>query len=209
MAISRSVMIQKFSVMVFSSLVVASVMVLGGCAKYKPKALAKPVAETVENNNIKASAQLLSKSDCRYYFSRNIGKKGYQPVQLYVQNNSDQAVVLDTSSINMPVENKDHVASLLHLDMTPRVAGWGIATLFVWPFIIPTIVEAVKVPKANRALDDDFESRALDMNSRVSIKPHSTLNKVFFVRKENVSDVLEFDLKDTETDMVTNFGINV
>ena len=118
-------------------------------------------------------------------------------------------MVLATSSINMPVENRDNIASRAHLDAAQRAIGWGVGGLFCWPFFIPAVVEAVKVPKVNRMLDEDFESRTLDMNSKISIKPHSVLNKVFFVRKENVSDRLQLTLKDSKTKTATNFGINV
>lgn len=180
-----------------------------GCAKYKPNSFTKPAGTSIEKNDIKASAQLLSESDCKHYFSRSLLKKGYQPVQLYVQNNSNQDLVLAAATINMPVENRDKVASSVHLDAMPRAVGWGVGGLFFWPLFIPAVVEAVQVPKVNKKLDEDFESRTMDMNSKIAIKPHSALNRVFFVRKENVSDRLQFTLKNSKTKMDTYFGIRV
>jgi hypothetical protein len=186
-----------------------TLLTLTSCAKYKPHSLTKPTNPVIQKNNIKTTAQRLSAADCRYYFSRNVLKKGYQPVQLYVKNQSNQTVVLDTSSINMQLENKDHVASRLHLDTTQRVVGWGIGGLFLWPLLIPAAVEGINTPQANKSLDEDFESRVLDMNSKITIKPQATLNSVFFVRKENISDKLHFDLKNTKTKIVTNFDVTI
>jgi hypothetical protein len=197
---------QKFSLI---GITIGILVTAGGCAKYKQASLTKPIGDTVEKNKVHACAQELSNTDCRRYFSRNIGKKGYQAVQLCIENKSTNTVVLDASTINLPIENKDHVASRLHIDATPRVVGWGVAGLFIWPFLIPAVVEAVQVPQANRMLDNDFDSRVLDMHSRVSIKPYASLNTVFFVRKENTSDVLQFSLKDVETKTSTNFSVNI
>ena len=159
-----------------------------GCAKYKPASFAKPVGVEEKKNDINVTAQLLSNSECKHYFSRSIGKKGYKAVQLHVDNKSNQDLILDASTINMTVENKDHVASR-------------------WPFLIPAVVEALQVPEANKKLDMDFDSRVLDMNSKISIKAQSTLNIVFFVRKENVADTLQFSLKDSTTKTVTKFSV--
>lgn len=198
--------IQKSFITVVGIVFVSSFV---GCAKYKPNSFTKPVGDSVEKNDVKASAQLLSESDCRHYFGRRLLKKGYQPVQLYVHNKGDQDIILDASTINMPVENRDYVASRAHLDAIPRVAGWGVGGLFCWPLFIPAVVEAVQVPNANNKLDEDFESRALDMNSKVAIKSNSAMNVVFFVRKENISDKLQFALKNSKTKAVTSFGLKV
>lgn len=202
----------NFSVLQKLSVIGVNIILLGafvGCAKYKSNSFTKPVGSIVEKNDVTACAQLLSEADSKYYFSRGLLKKGYQPVQIYVKNDSNQDLILDASTINMPIENRDHVAARAHIDATPRAIGWAVGGLFLWPFFIPAVVEAIQVPKVNKALDRDFESRTLDMNSKVAIKPHSTLNKVFFVRKESVSDRLEFCLKDSKTEVATDFGIKV
>jgi hypothetical protein len=203
---------QQFKAFQNFSMIAATIVFLGtllGCAKYKPHSFTKPVGPVVEKDDVKVVAQLLSEADCTHYFSRRMLKKGYQPVQIYIQNKSDQSFVFDTATINMPVENRDHVASCVHLDATQRAVGWGVGGLFAWPFFIPAVVEALQVPKVNKMLDDDFESRVLDMNSRVTIRPHASLNSVFFVRKENVSHVLQLSLKDADTEIFTDFSMNV
>jgi len=182
-----------------------------GCAKYKPASLTKPVGAAEKKNDINVSAQVLSDSECKHYFSRSVGKKGYKVVQLHIKNKSNQDLVLDASTINMSVENKDHVASRLHIDATPRVVGWVVCGLFILPFLIPflipAVVEAIQVSKVNKQLDRDFDSRVLDMNSKVAVNSESTLNMVFFVRKENIADTLEFSLKDSTTKTITKFSV--
>lgn len=188
----------------------AAGILLVGCAKYRPTSFATPNSVVEKKNNISASAQLLSDGDCKRYFSRKIGKKGYKAVQIHIDNQSSQKIILDASTINMHVENKDYVASRLHIDMTPRVVGWGVAGLLACPlFWIPAAVEAVNVPKANKSLDADFDNRAIDANSRITINPQAKFNMVFFVRKENVTNELQFSVKEAKSKATTKFNLNI
>lgn len=154
-------------------------------------------------------AHVLGEGDCRYYFSRKIVSKGYKPVQLYIKNNGNKNYILNASSINLPIEYRDRVADKLHLDAVPRVLGWGVAGLFCWPFLIPAAVECFKVPKANKALDEDFDHKVIDINSKYEIKPGATFNKVFFVREDEFDTKLKLSLVSTKTYEARSFGVTL
>jgi hypothetical protein len=165
--------------------------------------------EPEENGEVKAIAVPLTEGDCRYYFSRKILNKGYRPVQLCIKNGSDQKYIFNSSTINMPIEYRGSVASRLHLDTTQRVLGWGVAGIFFHPLLIPAVVECIKTPQANRSLDNDFDDRVIDINSRYDINPGAIFNKVFFVREDQLSDKLSFNLLDSGTKQVKKMNISL
>ena len=76
---------------------------IGGCAKYRPHELKKPLGESQEKNDVKIAAGLLNEKDSQYYFSRNALKKGYQPIQVYIKNNSEKTYILKSNNIDLKI----------------------------------------------------------------------------------------------------------
>lgn len=100
-----------------------------GCAKYKPHAFLVPSTALIEKNNVKASATLLTEKNCKYYFSKEIIKNGFQPVQIYIENNGEESLVLDALDITLPIERREYIAHILHFNeawhtvLIPGIAG--------------------------------------------------------------------------------------
>lgn len=161
----------------------------------------------IKADDVNVEARALDEADCRYYFSRKIVSKGYRPVQLFIKNNSTEKYVLDTSTINLPLEYRDKMAERLHLDMVPRALGWGLAGVFCVPFFIPAVVECINVPKVNKALDEDFDRRVINANSKYEIRPGGVFNKVFFVKDDEFENKLKFKLLACKSDSVKNIGL--
>lgn len=173
---------------------IVAFLCLSGCAKYKPKPLERPLFKAEEKKDVKVCAVVLSEVDCRNYFSRRIISKGYQPIQIYIRNNSDQEYVFDTRHLNVHIEERDVVAKELHLDMVKRVAPYALIGLFLGIFFVPAIVEGVKSNQANKSLDRDFGRRVINSNSRIFLAPGTGLNRVMFVRAGNMTSPITCDL---------------
>lgn len=179
-----------------------------GCAKYTPHPLQKPVSKIEEKEDVKVSTTLLTEKECRHYFSRKMITKGYQPIQICIRNNSDQGYTFDAQRVNAELEDRDAVAKALHLDTAKRIAPYAIAGLFFGVFFIPAIVEGVKSHQANKRLDEDFAQRVISSNSRVFIAPGSVLNRVMFIRSENMTTPLTIDLVNRKTKEKLNFVLH-
>ncbi len=178
---------------VFGLLFIFCLAFLGGCAKYKARPLSFPAAPIEEKRNIAVAAYALNDDDMHYYFSRRAIQRGLQPVQLTVVNNSKDTYLLDAKDINLSLESRNTAFDSLRLSKTSRCVGWGVAGLFVWPFLIPAAVELVKTEKANKDMKLDFVQRVIDRESRILIKPGQEINRVFFVSHANIQ--YSFDLK--------------
>lgn len=190
---------QMFSrILLIASCVVATGF-LGGCAKYTPHELQKPIGLSKEVENVKVTAAVLTDADCHYYFSRRMASKGYVAVQLMIQNKSKDAFYLNASSIGLQIEDREVVSRALHLNTFNRVVAYLIPSLFVWPFFIPAAVEGVKSNNANHSLDRDFSRRVIDSYSRLIIRPGCTVNKIMVVRSENLQVSFDVMLQNKNT----------
>jgi len=68
-----------------------------------------------------------------------------------------------------------------------------IGGIFIWPFIIPAIIEAVESPRANKKLEADFSRKAL--TSQI-IAPFSSANGIIFTGLDSSCDDFSFMLLD-------------
>lgn len=178
---------------VFGLFLAVGLVVAGGCAKYKARPLSFPVSPIEEKKSVSVTAYALNDDDMHYYFSRRAIQKGLQPVQLTVVNNSKDTYLLDAKDINLSLESRNTAFDSLRLSKTSRCIGWGVAGLFLWPFLIPAAIELVKTDKANNDMKQDFVQRVIDRDSRLLIKPGQEINRVFFVSHANIQ--YSFDVK--------------
>jgi len=188
---------------------VVLVLCFTGCAKYNPKPLITPSIPQQQQNNLSVSAHALTESDCRYYFSRRILSKGYQPIQLSINNGTNQTYTLYAKNIDLALESRFHMTNQLKLSATSRVCGWGIGGLFIWPLLIPAVAEVSYCSKANRSLDQDFAQRIIDTNSRIFISPGQTINKILFVSHDNFRSDFNMTIVDEANSNNTVFNLNI
>ena len=192
------------------SLLALGLIVTGsGCAKYKPHPLTMPTSIAQEKKDVMVCAKAMNERDCRKAFSRRLLSKGYQPVQLMIQNKSKFTYILDAANIQLQVEPADDVAKKLHLNTAGRVISWASPALFLWPFIIPATVEGLKSSGANKRLDHDFAERVISDDSRIFIAPGSIMHRVMFIRQENYRQSFGLDLFSKEHDELLNFEIKI
>ena len=160
------------------------IAMLSCCASYNAAPLNTLSSEAIhsssdKNSPIFVAAKAYDKSDCKRYLDRDVISNGYQPVQLYIQNNSDKSYSFSLNRIDLPFAREDEVSRKAHTSTVGRALGYGIPGLLVlWPLIIPAVVDGIKSSEANDALDYDFSSKiARDQ----TIRPHSHFNKIIFV----------------------------
>jgi len=169
--------------LIFPSSVIASAFIfLSGCASYNASSLntltSEAVFSSVEKQDLIVVAKTFDPSDCKRYLDRNVIAEGYQPVQLYIENNSDKDYIFSLNRISLPFVRSEEVAKKVHTSTVGRAVGYGVGALFLWPFAIPAIVDGIKSSEANQALDNDFSTKAA---SDQVISSHSYFNKLLFV----------------------------
>ena len=153
-----------------------------GCASYNPDSLTRlnsefaPSVEEVEH--VVVAAKKFTSEDSKKYFDRDVIRKGYQPVQISIDNHSDRPVLFSSTRVSLPCANPDDVAREVHTSTVGRVFAWGIPSLIVWPLLIPAIVDGIGSSNANKELDTDFSAKALN---EVVVQPMSFCEGILFI----------------------------
>lgn len=178
-----------------------------GCAKYKPHPMQSVMGHGQELRGVSVVSQALSDSDCHYYFSRHVGHKGYRAIQLSIRNNSAETYVLDARDISLSIQNSRAVAHDLHLNTAGRMLGWGIPGLFLWPFLVTSLVEGMWSSEANTRLDRDFNKRVLSNDSCVVVHPNSVVSKVLFVKGDEIPQTFTLGLLNKNSDEKISFNL--
>jgi len=173
---------------------------LAGCASYESQPLSNLTLETVlpsqKKGEIVAVAKTFDKSECKRYLDRDVIAQGYQPVQLFIQNDTDKNYIFSLNRMSLPFARSEEVADKVHTSTVGRAVGYGAAALVIWPFAIPAIVDGVKSAQANDNLDVDFSMKtARDQ----TIAPHSYLNKIVFVPSGQYQSQFTVTLIDQQT----------
>lgn len=159
-----------------------SLPLLTGCASYNARPLNSLSPDTLtspshQGEDLVVFAKRFTRADCKRYLDRDVMAKGYQPIQLFIQNNSDNSYVFSLNRVSLSCTNPEEVAEKVHTSTVARAVGYGAGALILWPLAIPAIIDGVGSAKANENLDNDFASKtARDQ----TILPHSYFNKILF-----------------------------
>lgn len=192
-----------------SFLIAASsvLLTLTGCASYNASPLNMLSTEMmlshsdpdVKNSNLLVVAKSFSKEDCERYLDRDVIRKGYQPVQLFIQNNSNKDYHFSLNRISMPSAKPDEVAKKVHTNTAGRATGYAVAGLLTSGLLfIPAIVDGIGSANANEALDYDFSTKVAQDQT---IYSHSHFNKLLFVPVSAYEQILSITLIDKETSL--------
>ena len=182
------------------SLVMLSALV-SGCASYNAAPLCNLSTEVIQKvpateTGVVAVAKAFDKSDCKKFLDRDVIGEGYQPVQLYIENQSDKNYVFSLSRVSLPTARSEEVADKVHTSTVGRAVGYGAASLIIWPFLIPAIVDGIKSAEANQSLDTDFSAKAA--KDQV-LYPHSHMNTVIFVPRDAYQSKFNITLIEEKT----------
>ncbi len=171
-----------------------------GCASYKPTPLPnlQPEFATYSENieNVTLAAKALSKEECKKYFDRDIIGNGYQPVIMTIINDTNKHILFSPEGVSLPVSSPEEVAEKVHTSTAGRATAYGVGALFLWPLLVPAIVDGVKSSQANTQLDRDFSEKNI---GQMVINPYSTHNGVIFISNEEYQESFTVKLVDRET----------
>ena len=172
-----------------------------GCARYHATALSSvcpdAIHTTAPSDGLIVAAKAFSKADCKRYLDRDLISKGFQPIQLYIENVSDKTYLFSTSRVNLPLCPPEEVAKKAHTSTLARIGGYGAAAIFASPlFVIPAVIDGLGSSRANSVLDHDFaEKSAKDQ----LIPPYTHKNMLLFIPIDSTQDSFVVTLLDEET----------
>lgn len=182
---------------------------LCGCASYKASPLNSLSSDIIQTfpaeGSVVITAKAFNKADCKRYLDRDVISKGYQPIQLYIQNDSEKDYIFSLNRVSLSCARPEEVAEKVHTSTIGRAAGYGAAAIFTCGlFAIPAVIDGVKSSQANEALDNDFSAKtAIDQ----VIYAHSHLNKLIFIPVNEYQSLFHVTLMDKETSQIEKFEV--
>lgn len=185
-----------------SILMVSAISFLAGCASYDASSLDSlssraAVRSSTSKGSVVVVAKAFTKADCKKYLDRDVLSKGYQPIQLYIQNNSDKSYSFSLNRLNLSCARVEEVAEKVHTSTVGRVVGYGAAAWLTFGiFVIPAVVDGIKSAQANDLLDEDFAAKVATDHV---IDPYCSFNKIIFVNKQELSSRIKVTLVDLES----------
>lgn len=186
--------------------------ILSGCASYNasPLSFLSPelIQSTGNKDRVLIAAKAFNTTECMRYLDRDVLQEGYQPIQLYIQNNTDKSYIFSSNRLSFPVAKYKEVAVKVHTSTIGRVLGYGIpGLLLIWPLIIPAIVDGLNSSEANDILDSDFLSKTI--NDQEVIFPHSHMNGLLFVPADMVQRAFDITLIEAESKEIKTFNVGL
>lgn len=186
-------------------LIVFLLVVLPNCAKYKPSSLPHPTGLSQESEDIKVITRRFTDKECETCFDSKDAAKKYVAVQVYVKNNRSNPIILSANNIDLPLESSKNISKAVHRNTAGRVAAYSVASLFFWPLIIPAAVDGAKSSTANYKADRDLEAKIIGQNETEIIKPDNSINKVFFVPRDQMREDFNLTLVEQDSLRKVNF----
>ncbi len=168
------------------------------CAKYRSQPLTKQYIshDGQPAQPVSVSVKKFTVSDCKEYLGRDVIKKGFQPLQITVYNNTDQFLLFSKDGMTLTVASPEEVSKTVETSTVGRATGYGVAGLFIWPLLIPAVVDGVKSSKANTQLSKDYAQKAIN---NMEIIPYATATGIVFVPVSQMRENFTITLVNRDT----------
>lgn len=177
-------------------LIAATLVGLSGCARYKAQPLKTLMRRPKADQSLSFEYKAFTTRECVRYLGRNVLAQGYQPIQITFTNNTDRYIRISPKNFSFASITPQEVAQRVHTNTAGRAIGYGVAGLFIWPFLIPAVVDSIGSAEANEQLDADFSYKALRSQT---IKPYSSANGIIFAASDDFDESFTFTVIDQES----------
>lgn len=134
---------------------------LNSCATYTAIALPQKDVTTLhqyeKQNNVYVGVSFMNKAEVQRYFDADLIDEGVQPIYMVIENGSEKTYLFSKESIGIPKMDSLQAAEKGERNTGGRIAAYGAASLILWPFLIPAIVDGIASSNANKALRADYD----------------------------------------------------
>ena len=155
-----------------------------------------PEYVSTEQDGLAIGCKAFSKYECLTYLDRDLLKKGYQPIQLSFHNRTDKSYAFSIYDVTLPCTTVEDVTKTVHTSTAGRMTSYTLGSLFLYPLIIPAIVDGIRSSNANAALDQDFLNKSKD---HFEILPHSFHKTLIFIPRKHFQPQFDFTLREPAT----------
>ena len=180
---------------------------LTGCASYRPGSLpsSDPTALSNHENQegLTVGVKFLDASEAKKIFGVSKISKVSQPTYIVIDNRTKDTYEFKKRSLNQTVLPAEEVASECGFSTAGRATAYGVAGVFIWPLLIPAVVDGVGSSQANQRMQDDYMYKEIK-DERIS--PNGLLNGVVFLGKMKDGEELAVRLQNVKNNEVKLFS---
>ena len=148
-----------------------------------------------DKRQISLTTKALSHDESKALLGRDILDRGYQPVQLIIQNNSSRTYAIPKEKISLPTVPADTIALKVMKTALPRAIGWKIASFLFWPLTIASTIDGAKSLTTYKKLKKELTAKTMKADEEIG--PYSLARRVIFVPKEKYKQDFEVVFVDT------------
>jgi len=188
--------------------VCTGLMLLVGCGYHRPKAVLPPPTEGQSQtiSGVLMRVKPLRDFECSYYFDNRLVSRGIQPLQLYINNDTDSYFVLDGKDISLPLMGRRDVGGKFYKNVVGRSLVWFVGSLIYWKIFLPVLLlDSLLCMQANKEIGTDLASLGVNPKQKIVIEPRTRLHKVLFVPVDQYHHHMTIPLKEQEKDTVLTF----
>lgn len=149
-----------------------------------------------EEDHVKLSIKPLTAEESKKYLKKDLLDKGYQPVEVTIENGSSDPYSFSPNSVSLPLIEGKSIAKKLFRSAIPRSICFRIAGLFFWPISIPGTIDGVLTNKSYRKLKKQLQSKSV---REEVIAPYSSVHRIFFVSSKDCEGSFDVTLENQET----------
>jgi hypothetical protein len=190
------------------SLVLLCVFFVQGCATYRAGVLPSKDVFTYDNrqekDNLYVAANILDIKETKRIFQFDLQSKGVQPIYIVIDNRGKQTYEFSKANLNKNALSSQEVAEKCKFSTVGRATTYGIAGLFIWPLLIPAVVDGVGSANANKRIEDDYAYK--EITDKARIQPNGMLTGVVFVEKMKPGEDFTMRLLNMETNDLALFS---
>lgn len=177
-------------------IVASSIFFISATHRPLPKMAIKAPSEiSLAAPDLKLSARVYTTDDSKEFLHKDLIARGYIPVEVSIHNNTGKSYAISAASVPMACATAKQVAWSVSKGALPRSIGLKIASIFFWPFMIPSTIDTIHTYKNHKALVKDLTAKGLKTDDEV-IPPYAAAKRVLYVKKDSMRDEFSFSLQE-------------
>ncbi len=182
--------------------------VINGCATYNAGRLPSSDVSTFKNAQdqagLKVAVKFIDARESKQVFGVGKVHELYQPVYIAIDNRTKNSYEFSKrGSINKQSVPAEEVAKSCGFSTVGRATAYGVAGIFIWPLLIPAVVDGVGSAQANQKMESDYMYKEIK-DDRIS--PNGLLNGIIFTDKIKEGEEFVIRLTNTDTNEIKLFS---
>ncbi|MGM0440362.1 MAG: hypothetical protein ACQEP8_04525 [Chlamydiota bacterium] len=181
-------------------------ILLQGCASYQASALPSADVMSFSNNqeqdNLHAAVKFFNAAESKKMFGTSDVYSRYQPVYIVIDNRTKDAYEFKKRMLNKTTIPAEEVAAECGFSTAGRATAYGVAGLFVWPLLIPAVVDGVGSANANERMGNDYMNKEINDER---IPSNGLLTGIAFLEKMKDGELLVMRMRSVDDSSIKLF----